>query len=319
MVTPGDEDDHDYLSCSYAGYGLEGRAFSSGGAWCVHDFGRAAPRGSAVASGVRSFMPRWECDVTLVELIKSALTRCSRSRSGVLLYRAKLHQSGGATVDCVVKCVHIGQRDRAQEQAPQELALQAARPDLFLAPVVHAAELMAVAGRYHFVVMALSAPRESLGQRLARVGGALPPADATHVIKHVLCALAALHAVNRPHGHLQPESVFYIDESAVRVADVALGVPEATAAYKPPEGPHKTTAGDLWAVGVLTLDVTLGGAWSGDGAKRVAGLPAREVSALVGSVPQTYGWLQRAAAQLLSPEAPQRGTAHAALALAPRP
>lgn len=127
---------------------------------------------------------------------------------------------------------------------------------------------------------------------------------------------AAQIGVNHAHGHLQPESVFYINDSDVRTADAVLGVPEATGAYKPPEGPGKTLAGDLWAVGVLTLDVTLGLAWSLEGTKRVSALPALEISALVDSVPQSYVWLRPAAAQLLSPEAPRRCIPRAALALA---
>lgn len=126
---------------------------------------------------------------------------------------------------------------------------------------IHAVE---EAGRLVWFVMAY-VPGESLGQRI-RNGGALPPAEASRVLRDVAWALGHAHAQGVVHRDVKPDNVlleagtrraliadFGIAAPALRQAESDGGV-VGTVAYLSPEqarGDAVDGRSDLYALGVV--------------------------------------------------------------------
>lgn len=126
---------------------------------------------------------------------------------------------------------------------------------------IHAVE---ESGRLVWFVMAY-VPGESLGQRI-RSGGALPPAEASRVLRDVAWALGHAHAQGVVHRDVKPDNVlleagtrraliadFGIAAPALRQAESDVGV-VGTVAYLSPEqarGEAVDGRSDLYALGVV--------------------------------------------------------------------
>lgn len=126
---------------------------------------------------------------------------------------------------------------------------------------IHAVE---ESGRLVWFVMAY-VPGESLGQRI-RNGGALPPAEASRVLRDVAWALGHAHAQGVVHRDVKPDNVlleagtrraliadFGIAAPALRQAESEVGV-VGTVAYLSPEqarGEAVDGRSDLYALGVV--------------------------------------------------------------------
>ena len=115
-------------------------------------------------------------------------------------------------------------------------------------------------------------PGGTLRQRLER-DGALPPAQALDIALELADALARAHHLGVIHRDLKPENVLLATDGTPRLTDFGLAFDAAasrltqhgavlgTLAYLSPEaarGQEAGAAGDIWALGVMLLEMVTG-------------------------------------------------------------
>ena len=171
-------------------------------------------------------------------------------------------------------------------------------------------------------------PGGTLRQRLER-DGALPPAQALDIALELADALARAHHLGVIHRDLKPENVLLAADGTPRLTDFGLAFDAAatrltqqgtllgTLAYLSPEavrGEEAGAAGDVWALGVMLLEMVTGRhpfMRASGGATLLAilaaelppldGVPpllAEVVRRLVAPAPRRIGSMRQAAAEL---------------------
>lgn len=215
----------------------------------------------------------------------------ARYRLGTLLGRGGMgevweavHLVTGATF--AVKILRAADADRGARALREARAASAiGHPnvvtihDVFEEVVEEVVEGVAIRHRVACLVME-RLHGESLGARLRR-RGALEVDESTRIVRALLEALAAAHALGVVHRDVKPDNVFLLDDGRIKVLDfgvakltasagpiaetrplTATGAILGTPQYMPPEqafGDHEVDPrADLWAAGVVLYECLSG-------------------------------------------------------------
>ncbi len=95
--------------------------------------------------------------------------------------------------------------------------------------------------------------------------GALDPGDALQIFRHVVTQVASAHAQRQVHGAISPDVIFLHagPNGDIEAALTGFGELTARAPYRAPElddGAAPSQAADVYALGVVLIEMVLGGA-----------------------------------------------------------